>query len=51
MTALRIGVLTCSDTRTEENDTSGAALRALSEDRGWEIVAYAIVPDEVGAIA
>jgi len=51
MAALRIGVLTCSDTRTEESDTSGAALRALSEARGWEIVAYAIVPDEVGAIA
>ena len=51
MDRLRVGVLTCSDTRTEENDTSGAALRALSEARGWGVVAYAIVPDDVGAIA
>lgn len=51
MAPLRIGVLTCSDTRTEADDTSGMALRALCEVRGWEIVAYAIVPDEVGPIA
>ncbi len=51
MAVLRIGVLTCSDTRTEENDTSGAALRALSEERGWETAAYAIVPDDAEAIS
>ncbi|MDO8848232.1 MAG: MogA/MoaB family molybdenum cofactor biosynthesis protein [Coriobacteriia bacterium] len=51
MAVLRIGVLTCSDTRTEENDTSGAALRALSEERGWETAAYAIVPDDADAIS
>jgi molybdenum cofactor synthesis domain-containing protein len=51
MAALRIGVLTCSDTRTEENDTSGAALRALSEARGWETAAYAIVSDDAGTIS
>lgn len=48
---LRIGVLTCSDTRTEDNDTSGAALRTLAIERGWEIAAYAIVPDDASAIS
>ena len=39
MAPLTIGVLTCSDTRTEAEDTSGAALRALAEDRGWSVAA------------
>ena len=51
MTILRIGILTSSDTRTEQTDTSGAALRGLCEERGWEVAAYAIVPDDGAAIA
>lgn len=51
MAALRIGVLTSSDTRTEESDTSGKALMALSEARGWTVAAYHLVPDEREAIA
>lgn len=51
MSALRIGILTCSDTRTEESDTSGAALRALVSERGWEVAAYAIVADDADAIS
>jgi len=48
---LRIGILTCSDTRTTDDDTSGAALASLSADRGWDVAAYAIVADEVEAIS
>jgi molybdopterin adenylyltransferase len=48
---LRIAVLTCSDTRSEAEDTAGAALRALAVERGWEVVAYAICPDEESCIA
>jgi len=48
---LRIGVLTCSDTRTEESDTSGAALRSLVTERGWDVAAYAIVADDAEAIS
>lgn len=48
---LRIGILTCSDTRTEENDTSGAVLRTLASERGWEVAAYAIVADDAAAIS
>lgn len=46
MSALRIGLLTTSDTRTREQDTAGAALHELCEERGWGVVVYHLVPDE-----
>jgi molybdenum cofactor synthesis domain-containing protein len=51
MASLAIGVLTCSDTRTEAEDTSGAALRVLAEERGWSVAAYRLVPDDAATIA
>lgn len=54
MTAtLRIGVLTSSDTRAAgaAEDTSGKALIELSEARGWEVVAYHLLPDDADRIA
>ena len=53
MARLRIGVLTSSDTRAagEAEDTSGRALIAMSEARGWEVVAYHLVPDDRDRIA
>ena len=53
MASLRIGVMTCSDTRFagEAEDTAGKALIALCEERGWSVVAYHVVPDEPEAIA
>jgi molybdenum cofactor biosynthesis protein B len=39
-------VVTVSDTRTEADDTSGARIRALLEQTGHRVVAYAILPDE-----
>ncbi len=39
-------VLTVSDTRTPETDTSGRAIRALLEAAGHTIAAHAIVKDE-----
>lgn len=50
MSSLRIGVLTSSDTRTEQTDSSGATLRSLCEERGWDVVSYAIVPDDAATI-
>ena len=47
---LRIAVLTVSDTRTEETDTSGAVLASRLQDAGHELAAKAIVSDEVEAI-
>ncbi|MGB4581649.1 MAG: MogA/MoaB family molybdenum cofactor biosynthesis protein, partial [Coriobacteriia bacterium] len=51
MSSLRIGILTSSDTRTGQNDSSGAALRGLCVERGWDVVSYAIVPDDAATIA
>jgi molybdopterin adenylyltransferase len=43
---LRIAVLTISDTRTTETDTSGALIVELAEGAGHAVVERAIVPDE-----
>lgn len=50
---LRVGVLTCSDSRSrgEAEDTAGRALIDLAEARGWMVAAYHVVPDEAEAIA
>lgn len=50
MAALRIGVLTCSDTRTAEQDTAGRALMELAEQAGWTVSAYHVCPDDEEAI-
>jgi molybdenum cofactor biosynthesis protein B len=47
---IRCAVLTVSDTRTEENDTSGALIRRLLTDAGHEVAAYRIVKDEPAQI-
>ena len=43
-------VITCSDTRTHETDTSGAAIKELLNARGHHVAAYHLVKDEPGAI-
>jgi molybdenum cofactor biosynthesis protein B len=43
---MRIAVLTVSDTRTVETDTSGALIVRLVGEAGHEVVERAIVPDE-----
>jgi molybdenum cofactor biosynthesis protein B len=43
-------ILTVSDTRTPETDRSGGRIRALLEEAGHRVVAYAIVPDEPALI-
>ncbi|MFC6617465.1 MogA/MoaB family molybdenum cofactor biosynthesis protein [Deinococcus radiophilus] len=47
---LRAAVLTVSDTRTPENDHSGAFLRAALEAAGHRVLETRIVPDEARAI-
>jgi molybdenum cofactor biosynthesis protein B len=47
---LRIAVLTVSDTRTDQTDTSGALLAERLGAAGHELAAKAIVADEVEAI-
>jgi len=45
--ALRIAVLTVSDTRTEDTDKSGRLLAGRLADAGHRLAAKAIVPDDV----
>ena len=44
---IRMAVLTVSDSRTEENDRSGALLKTQAEAAGHQVVAKEIVPDDV----
>jgi molybdenum cofactor biosynthesis protein B len=43
---LNLAVLTVSDTRTLETDTSGALIITLAQDAGHRVIARDIVPDE-----
>ena len=45
-TSLGCRVITCSDTRTPDTDTSGQLIRALLERAGHRVVAYHVVKDE-----
>jgi molybdopterin adenylyltransferase len=47
---VRIAILTVSDTRTPETDTSGDILAGLAQAAGHEVVARAIAPDGIEAV-
>ena len=47
---VRIAVLTVSDSRTVERDTSGSYLAAAIEEAGHRLAGRAIVPDDRGLI-
>ena len=47
---LQFGVLTVSDTRTFETDTSGASLVSMMERDGHGVVEHLIVKDDLSAI-
>jgi molybdopterin adenylyltransferase len=44
--AIRCGLITISDTRTIENDTSGALMRSMLQEAGHTIGEYIVVKDE-----
>ena len=46
-----MGVLTASDTRTREDDKSGALIRQMFEDAGHRVEFYEIVRDDAETIA
>lgn len=48
---ITFAVITCSDTRSEKEDTAGALLRELIADQGWQCAAYDVVKDERPEIA
>jgi molybdopterin adenylyltransferase len=49
---LPVGIITISDRASAGvyEDHGGPALRKVSEGYGWEVVADAVVPDDIGAI-
>lgn len=49
-TKVRCLVITCSDTRTEENDTSGRLIMNLLKEHGHDVAGYHIVRDEPARI-
>jgi molybdenum cofactor biosynthesis protein B len=50
ITPVRVAVLTVSDTRTEDNDTSGRLLVERVTGAGHRLAGKAIVPDDIEAI-
>gem|GEM_PF-3893572 len=53
MTEVRVGVLTCSNTRAQglAQDTAGLALVEFCEQRGWNVVAYHVCPTEIECLS
>src|SRR4051812_3608151 len=49
--SISCGIITISDTRTPETDTSGAAIRTLLEAAGHTVARYQLVKDEPDQIA
>lgn len=47
----RCGVITVSDTRTRDTDTSGSLIKARLAEAGHIVATYDVVPDEPEAIA
>jgi molybdopterin adenylyltransferase len=43
-------VITCSDTRTQETDTSGQLIRKLLEEQGHTVIGYYLVKDDPAQI-
>lgn len=50
-TPIAFGIVTCSDTRTIDQDEAGDALERLIAERGWVCKSHAIVKDERADIA
>ena len=47
---MKFSIITCSDTRSEAEDTAGAALKELIAEQGWEVSSYKLIKDEVSDI-
>lgn len=43
---LTFALITCSDTRTIAEDSAGAALVSLIEDRGWTVLRHVVITDD-----
>lgn len=48
---IAFAIITCSDTRSLEEDAAGWALEALIRDEGWTVASHIVVPDDRAAIS
>ena len=48
---IKFGIITCSDTRTIEEDTAGAFLEQSIKDNGWQCLNHEVVKDNIEAIS
>ena len=48
---ISFAIVTCSDTRSIEEDTAGMRLEELIRENGWTVASHVIVKDEVEQIA
>lgn len=48
---LTFAIVTCSDTRSEKEDTAGALLQERIKEAGWTCASYTVVKDERADIA
>lgn len=46
LAAIRCAVVTVSDTRTEATDESGALMRRLLEEAGYQVATHALLPND-----
>lgn len=51
MKKLSFALITCSDTRTIDEDTAGMRLAELIQQEGWELRSHIVVKDELDTIA
>ena len=48
---INFAIITCSDTRSIEEDTAGMRLEELIRENGWTVASHVIVKDEVEQIS
>ena len=48
--SLKLSIITCSDTRSIEEDSAGARLKELIEDAGHEVLDHIIIKDDKDSI-
>lgn len=48
---IKFAIVTCSDTRSLEEDTAGRALAGLIEEQGWTVASHVVVKDDRASIS
>lgn len=48
---IKFAIITCSTTRSMEQDTAGARLAELIEQQGWTVASHVVVKDDIDQIA